>query len=363
MRIVFSGGGTGGHIFPAVAVADEIKKRYPEAQILFIGAMGKMEMEKVPKAGYQIKGLWISGFQRQLTFKNLLFPAKLIHSLFAAYGILKKFKPDVVAGFGGFASGASLYVASFMKIPTLIQEQNSYAGVTNKLLATKVDRICTAYPDMNKFFPKEKMKFTGNPVRQVLLDVLDKSMALKDLGISKGRSVVLISGGSLGARTLNMAMKDNAENIIGMSDVHFIWQCGSLYLEEYAKCLTAKLPNVSIMPFIQNMEMVYSAADIVIARAGALTVSELCVQGKVSILVPSPNVAEDHQTKNAMALVERKAAVMVKDEELSDMMCERITFLLENEGLRKELEVNIKSLAKPNAVQEIADELIRLVNE
>lgn len=362
MRIVFSGGGTGGHIYPAIAVADAIKKKYPEAQILFIGAKDKMEMEKVPEAGYPIKGLWISGFQRQLTWWNLLFPAKVLYSLFESYRILRRFKPDAVAGFGGFASGAALYIASLMRIPTLIQEQNSYAGMTNKLLAKRVKRICVAYPEMDRFFPAEKLLFTGNPVREILITPMDKETAKRRLGINPYLKVILVAGGSLGARTINQAMRDNSEGIIDLSDTYFIWQCGSLYIDEYSKCLTAKLPNVAISAFLNNMDVAYSAADVVLSRAGAITVSELSVQGKASILVPSPNVAEDHQTKNAMALVKLNAARLVKDVELSDGLIEEIRFLLEDVEARSALEMNIQKLAKANAVDVISEEIINLAN-
>ena len=362
MRIVFSGGGTGGHIFPATAVADEMKRRFPNAQILFIGALGKMEMEKVPKAGYSIRGLWISGFQRQLTFRNLLFPAKLLHSLVSAYFILRDFKPDVVAGFGGYASGAALFVATRIGIPTLIQEQNSFPGITNKLLANRVDKICVADSEMSNYFPIKKMKHTGNPVRYHLTEKINRELAKLKLGLDIKKRTVLIAGGSLGARTLNIAMKENCEKIATMTDVQFIWQCGSLYSDEYKQTLTARLPNVMIMPFIDHMEYAYGAADLVICRAGALTVSELCLQGKATIFVPSPNVAEDHQTKNAMSLVVKKAALILKDKECVERLGDMIHETLEDSYLLLGLEQNISQLAKPYAVKEIADELEKLVN-
>ena len=360
MRIVFSGGGTGGHIFPAVAVAQEVLRRYPDAEILFIGAKGKMEMTKVPKAGFDIKGLWISGLQRKLTLRNILFPIKLVWSLTSAYFILKRFKPHAAAGFGGYASGAALYMAALMKTPTLIQEQNSFPGITNKILANRVRRIAIAYDKARQYFPKEQTLLTGNPVRSQLLHRASKEQGIAHFNLDPKRKAVLIIGGSLGARTLNRGIRDNHESLRNYSDAQFIWQCGQLYIDEYQTCESAQLPHVHIMAFIDDMMMAYAAADIVISRAGALSVSELCIQQKSTVLVPSPNVAEDHQTKNAMALVENDAAVMIEDKSFSDSFLGVVQDLISDADRRKLLEQNISAMAHPKAVELIADELITL---
>ncbi len=360
MRIVFSGGGTGGHIFPAIAVAQEIQKRVPNVDILFIGAKGKMEMIKVPKAGYPIKGLWISGIQRKLTVKNLLFPVKLLFSMISSFLILRKFRPDVVAGFGGYASGASLYTASLMGVPTLIQEQNSYPGITNKMLAGKAAKIAVAYEKAKDFFPKEKVVMTGNPIRANLLRTENRDAGLEHFNLDSTKKTVLIIGGSLGARTLNVGMRDSYDAIEGLKDVQFIWQCGSLYIDEYTDTPTAQLDHVKIMAFIDDMNLAYAAADVVVSRAGALSVSELCAQGKATILVPSPNVAEDHQTKNAMALVEQNAALFIKDQEFSKEFISVVDQIISDEDLKSKLEKNIIQLAMPMAVEHIADELLKL---
>ncbi len=360
MRIVFSGGGTGGHIFPAVAVAQEVRRRYPDAEILFIGAKGKMEMTKVPKAGFEIKGLWISGLQRQLTLRNILFPIKLFWSLFSAYFILKRFRPNVAAGFGGYASGAALYMATLMKTPTLIQEQNSYPGITNKILANRVHRIAVAYDKARQYFPKRHTLLTGNPIRSQLLQRASKERGIAHFKLDIKKKTVLIIGGSLGARTLNRGLRDNHESLKHYSDTQYIWQCGQLYIDEYQSCESAQLPHVHIMSFIDDMMMAYAAADVVISRAGALSVSELCIQQKTTVLVPSPNVAEDHQTKNAMALVEQDAAIMIEDKNFSEQFLEVVKELVSNEERRKLLEQNISAMAYPKAVELIADELIKL---
>ena len=361
MRIVFSGGGTGGHIFPAIAVAQEIQKRFPNVEILFVGADGKMEMTKVPKAGYPIKGLWISGFQRKLSIRNLLFPIKLLSSSISSYFILRRFKPDVVAGFGGYASGATLYVASLMGIPILIQEQNSFPGITNKLLASRAEKIAVAYDKAKKYFPIDKVVVTGNPIRSSLLEIAGRNKGVKHFGLDPSKKTVLIIGGSLGARTLNIGMRNNLKAIESLSDIQFIWQCGSLYIDEYYRSETAQLEHVQIMAFIDDMNLAYATADIVVSRAGALSVSELCAQGKATILVPSPNVAEDHQTKNALALVEKNAALTIKDAEFSNEFISLVTQLVHDTGTMSRLENNISQLAMPRAVEHIADELLKLV--
>ncbi len=362
MKIIISGGGTGGHVYPAIAIADAIKKIKPEADILFIGAEGKLEMEKVPKAGYPIKGLWISGFQRKLTFRNLMFPIKLIYGLWKAGRIINKFRPDVAIGVGGYASGPTLKMAERKNIPTVLQEQNSYPGVTNKLLAKSADKICVAYNGMERFFEKEKIVLTGNPVRADFFKNLKdkKEEAFRHFGFDKNKKTVFVFGGSLGARTINRAMDANFELLKNNQNIQVLWQIGKLYIEDFGKCSTAKLPNVKTEVFIDRMDFAYAMADVVIGRAGALTISELCLVGKPIILIPSPNVAEDHQTKNALALVEKNAAIMVKDGDAKKEMMNAAIELLNNSKKKVELSNNIKQLAMPNAAQKIAEAVIGL---
>lgn len=361
MKVIISGGGTGGHIYPAIAIGHAIKEIEPDAEILFVGAKGKLEMEKVPKAGFPIEGLWISGFHRKLTLRNLLFPIKLIASLNKARSIIKRFKPDVVVGVGGYASGPILQMAASMKIPAVIQEQNSYAGVTNKILAKKVQKICVAYPNMEKYFPKEKLVFTGNPVRKDITDLADRyKEALNLFGLSQDKKTILLFGGSLGARTLNEAMKANTEVIRNNPDVQWIWQMGKIYFDDFSNCETAQLDNVIPLAFLERMELAYAAADAVICRAGALTVSELCIVAKPAILVPSPNVAEDHQTKNAMALVDEKAALLVKDVEAKEKAITTAIDLLKDEAKMKALSTQIAKLKKEQAAIDIANEILAL---
>jgi UDP-N-acetylglucosamine--N-acetylmuramyl-(pentapeptide) pyrophosphoryl-undecaprenol N-acetylglucosamine transferase len=366
MKIIISGGGTGGHIFPAIAIADAIKAKDSSAQILFVGAEGKMEMERVPKAGYDIVGLPVAGFQRSLTFenikRNLIFPFKLLKSLMKARRIIKDFQPDVVVGVGGYASGPILKVAMAQGVKGLVQEQNSYAGVTNKLLGKDVKKICVAYEGMEKFFPTEKIIHTGNPVRQ---DVWDNQHLQSDArafySLDKNKKTIVLIGGSLGARTMNQAMRDNLETIAQNPDIQILWQCGKLYIDEFSKSETAQLPNVKITAFLEKMDMAYAAADVVISRAGALSISELCLVGKPAVLIPSPNVSEDHQTKNAMALVNKNAAILVKDVDAKNEMVKTTFSLIKNEELINNLEKNIKLLAKPNAAKDIANEIFKLV--
>lgn len=361
MKVIISGGGTGGHIYPAIAIGHAIKEIEPDAEILFVGAKGKLEMEKVPKAGFPIEGLWISGFHRKLTLRNLLFPIKLIASLNKARSIIKRFKPDVVVGVGGYASGPILQMAASMKIPAVIQEQNSYAGVTNKILAKKVQKICVAYPNMEKYFPKEKLVFTGNPVRKDITDLADRyKEALNLFGLSQDKKTILLFGGSLGARTLNEAMKANTEVIRNNPDVQWIWQMGKIYFDDFSNCETAQLDNVIPLAFLERMELAYAAADAVICRAGALTVSELCIVAKPAILVPSPNVAEDHQTKNAMALVDEEAALLVKDVEAKEKAITTAIDLLKDEAKMKALSTQIAKLKKEQAAIDIANEILAL---
>ncbi|MFA5299793.1 MAG: undecaprenyldiphospho-muramoylpentapeptide beta-N-acetylglucosaminyltransferase [Lutibacter sp.] len=359
VNIILSGGGTGGHIYPAVAIANELKVKYPEANFLFVGASDKMEMEKVPEAGYAIKGLWISGIQRKYILRNLSFPLKLVSSLSRAYRIIKDFKPDIVIGTGGFASGPTLYVASMQKIKTLIQEQNSYPGITNKLLAKKVNKICVAYDGLERFFPTNKIVKTGNPVRQDLLEIAEKrEEAKKHFNLKSDKKTLLILGGSLGARAINNLIEKHIDWLVS-KNVQVIWQTGKLYYEEFKKY--DGLEGVQTHAFLNNMDLTYAAADFIISRAGAGSISELCIVGKPVIFIPSPNVAEDHQTKNALAVVNNDAALLLKESEL-DMFQSNIEELLENEKLQQTLSKNIKKLALPNATKDIVKEVEKLIN-
>jgi len=364
LKILVTGGGTGGHVFPAIAIADAIKKMRPDTEFLFVGAIGKMEMERVPQAGYAIEGLNITGFQRSMSLKNLAFPIKLLRSLWKARSIVRKFQPDVVIGTGGYASGPVMQAAQRAGIPTLIQEQNSYAGVTNKILGKKAARICVAYDHMEQFFPQEKIVFTGNPVRSDILDLQGKrEEGLKHYGLDSEKKTIVVIGGSLGARTLNNAMRDNVELFEQQEAIQVIWQCGKFYEYEYTAMETAKLPNVQCLAFIDRMDLLYAAADVLISRAGALTISELCLVGKPAILVPSPNVAEDHQTKNALALVEKVAARLVRDGDAKEKMLQDALLILENEALAFSLSESIRQLGRPNAAEAIAREAIKLVDK
>jgi UDP-N-acetylglucosamine--N-acetylmuramyl-(pentapeptide) pyrophosphoryl-undecaprenol N-acetylglucosamine transferase len=355
MRVIISGGGTGGHVFPAIAIANEIKKQNPDAEFLFVGAEGKLEMDRVPKAGYPIVGLPIRGFHRKLTLRNLAFPFKLFQSMWKARKVVKKFNPDVAVGVGGYASGPTLQMAAANGIPTLVQEQNSYAGVTNKILGRKVDKVCVAYDGMEKFFPADKIIFTGNPVRREIFENdITTSGAKTKLGLDISKKTILIFGGSLGARALNESIESGAELLRQHSEINVIWQVGKLYYEDYKNSEVAKLPNVTVLPFIEDMASAYRAADLVVCRAGALTISELSLVVKAAILVPSPNVAEDHQTQNAMALVNKGAAKMVADKEGKKKLVKTMLELIENDVVRKELEDNIRYFGKPNAAEEIA---------
>lgn len=359
IRVIISGGGTGGHIFPAISIANEIKLRYPDADILFVGAEDRMEMQKVPEAGYPIEGLWISGLQRKFTVKNLLFPVKLVKSLWKARDIIRRFKPDVVIGTGGYASGPLLQMANRDNIPTVIQEQNSYPGITNKLLAKDANVICTAYPDMERFFPKEKIVLTGNPVRQDLLSVQEKrAEALTYFGLDPEKKVLLVLGGSLGARRINELVEDHLK-AFRKNDIQVLWQTGSLYFEEYKK--HDALDFVKTVAFLRRMDLAYAAADIIISRAGAGTVSELCIVGKPVVFIPSPNVAEDHQTKNAMSVAQKDAAVVIAENQL-DPAFETIFFpLVQQEEKLRSLGQHIKELEKPFATANIVDQVEKLI--
>ncbi len=358
INIIMSGGGTGGHIYPAVSIANEIKRRYPNASILFVGAKERMEMEKVPQAGYPIEGLWITGIQRKLTLSNLVFPFKLLSSLWNANKIIRKFKPDVVVGTGGFASGATLMVASWRGIPTLVQEQNSYPGITNKLLSKKAQKICVAYDNLERFFPKEKIIKTGNPVRQDLLQIAEKTDEAKQFfKLDETKKTLLVIGGSLGARRINQLIEEYLD-FFKQQNVQVIWQCGKLYFEEYKKY--NELENVQVHQFLNKMDLAYASADVIISRAGASSVSELCIVGKPTIFIPSPNVAEDHQTKNAQAVSEKNGAILIKESEL-DNFSKIFEKLLNDKELRIKLSENIKKLALPDATKDIVDEVEKLI--
>ena len=358
-RFIISGGGTGGHIYPAVAIANELKSRFPEAEFLFVGAKDKMEMQKVPQAGYAIKGLWISGIQRKLTLDNAMFPFKLLSSMWNSFRIIKSFKPDVVIGTGGFASGAVLKVASMLNIPTVIQEQNSYPGITNKLLAKKANKICVAYENLERFFPKDKMILTGNPVRQDLINEASKSEAIAYFKLDANKKTLLVLGGSLGARRINQLIEKELDFLLSQN-IQIIWQCGKLYLNDYSKYNEKE--NVQVVAFIDRMDLVYAAADVVISRSGASSVSELCIVGKPTIFIPSPNVSEDHQTKNAKAISDKNGAILIKESGLETQFETIFSDLISNENKQEELSQNIKKLAKPNATKDIVEEIVKLIN-
>jgi UDP-N-acetylglucosamine--N-acetylmuramyl-(pentapeptide) pyrophosphoryl-undecaprenol N-acetylglucosamine transferase len=358
LKFILSGGGTGGHIYPAVAIANELKSRFPDAEILFVGASDKMEMQKVPQSGYHIEGLWIAGLQRKLTLQNAMFPFKLMSSLWKSRSIIMEFKPDVVIGTGGFASGPLLQMANVLNIPTLIQEQNSYPGITNKILSKRARKICVAYENLGRFFPKSKMILTGNPVRQDLIDIESKrEEAIQYFNLDPNKKTLLVLGGSLGARRVNQLIEKELKNFQSQ-DVQVIWQCGKFYFEEYNKY---NGNNVQVLAFIDRMDLVYAAADIVISRAGASSVSELCIVGKPVIFIPSPNVAEDHQTKNAKSIVDRKGALMIKESELNSLFGLVFEALLKDQGKQIQLSKNIKQLALPNATKQIVDEIVKLI--
>ncbi|MEM6642044.1 MAG: undecaprenyldiphospho-muramoylpentapeptide beta-N-acetylglucosaminyltransferase [Bacteroidota bacterium] len=360
LKVMISGGGTGGHIYPAISIAQALQEILQEVEILFVGAKGKMEMEKVPKAGFKIEGLWISGIQRKLSGQNLLFPAKLFASLLGAARLIKKFRPDVVVGVGGYASGPLLYMATKKGIPTLIQEQNSYAGLTNKLLAKSVDKICVAHDGMQKYFPEDKLVVTGNPVRKsILLNPNRKAEAYHYFELDPRKPVLLVVGGSLGARSINEIILAGLEKL-EKEGIQLIWQCGGFYYEEMKQRMKGKESSVVLRDFIFQMEFAYGIADLVISRAGALSIAELMLTGKPSILVPSPNVAEDHQTINALALVEQKAAEMIKDVEAMDRLVDEAIELLRDESRRGRLSKNIKSMSRENAAIDIATEVVKL---
>ena len=361
-RLIISGGGTGGHIFPAVAIANEFRARYPNADILFVGAEGKMEMTRVPEAGYKIIGLWISGLQRKLTFSNLLFPIKVIVSYFRARKIVNEFKPQIVVGTGGYASAPIMIAATRKGIPTVIQEQNSFAGLANKQVAAKASKICVAYEGMDKYFPSNKIVITGNPVRKDLLNIESKrEQALTHFGFSSQFKTLLIIGGSLGARTINESVINGIEKVLE-AQIQVIWQTGKGYYEAYkARLSTFDLRKIRVQDFVREMDLAYAAADVIISRSGALSVSEICVAKKPVILVPSPNVAEDHQTKNAMALAEQDAAIVVADKDANETLVDTALKLIFDASHSARLEQNIARLAKPDATNDIVNEIEKLL--
>jgi len=363
-RILIGGGGTGGHVFPAIAIADALRVKDPGMEFLFVGALGKLEMEKVPEAGYRIVGLPVAGFQRRLTLKNISFFYKLIVSMIRSRRIIANFSPDLAIGVGGYASGPILKAAARKGIPVMIQEQNSYAGVTNRLLARSARKICVAYEKMERYFPADRMELTGNPVREYLLNLQDKpAEAFEFFGIEKGRKVCLIVGGSLGARTLNRSFMEGLSSL-DRDDLVLIWQCGSFYYKEVEeKVKTSGLTNIQVLPFISRMDLAYGVADIIVSRAGALSISELCIVGKPVILVPSPNVAEDHQTHNANSLVEKGAARMIPDAEAGEKLVSSMLALLGDDAEQKRLSKQIKKLGIVDASQRIAAEANKILVE
>jgi undecaprenyldiphospho-muramoylpentapeptide beta-N-acetylglucosaminyltransferase len=362
-KFIISGGGTGGHIFPAISIANALKKRLPDAEILFVGALGRMEMERVPAAGYPIEGLPISGFDRKNMLRNVKVLWNLLRSLVLARQIIGRFKPDAAIGVGGYASAPTLRAASALGVPTVIQEQNSYAGVTNKLLAKKAKRICVAYEGMERFFPQDKVVLTGNPVRQDLFSVAPKTTeAYEFFHLDPNKKTILVVGGSLGARTINQSILAGLEKL-ATTDVQIIWQTGKFYIENARKAAEPfASPNLLVTDFVSRMDLAYSIADLVVSRAGASSISELCLLAKPVILIPSPNVAEDHQTQNALALVRKDAAVMIKDADAKDQLVDKALELIGNETELNKLSGNILKLAEKDSADRIAEEILKLIN-
>ena len=360
-KFLISGGGTGGHIYPAISIADELSKSFISSEILFVGSKHRMEMKKVPERGYDIIGLWISGIKRKIHFSNLLIPFKILHSLIKSYLIIKRFNPDFVIGTGGFASGPILYIASKLRLPTLIQEQNSYAGLTNKILSSSVETICVAYDNMNKYFPVNKILLTGNPVRN---EIFESKVSKKEsddfFKINRSSKVLLVLGGSLGAKNINEFISKNLD-FFDNNKIEIIWQCGNMYYDSYKKFNSKK---IKVFPFIKDMNKAYCSADYIISRSGASVISELCIVGKPVVFIPSPNLAEDHQTKNALNIVNKNAAVMVKEKDLNDKFFRVFKKLINDESYSNELSKAIKLLAKPKATIKIIEQIkSRLKNE
>ena len=360
-KFLISGGGTGGHIYPAISIADELSKSFISSEILFVGSKHRMEMKKVPERGYDIIGLWISGIKRKIHFSHLLIPFKILHSLIKSYLIIKRFNPDFVIGTGGFASGPILYIASKLRLPTLIQEQNSYAGLTNKILSNSVETICVAYDNMNKYFPVNKILFTGNPVRN---EIFESKVSKKEsddfFKINRSSKVLLVLGGSLGAKNINEFISKNLD-FFDNNKIEIIWQCGNMYYDSYKKFNSKK---IKVFPFIKDMNKAYCSADYIISRSGASVISELCIVGKPVVFIPSPNLAEDHQTKNTLNIVNKNAAVMVKEKDLNDKFFRVFKKLINDESYSNELSKAIKLLARPKATIEIIEQIkSRLKNE
>jgi len=359
LKCIISGGGTGGHIYPAIAIANEIQKRFPDAEILFVGAQDKMEMQKVPQAGYRIEGLWIAGIQRKLTFDNALFPVKLVNSLWKSRAIIKSFQPDVAIGTGGFASGPLLRMAAMMKIPTVIQEQNSFPGITNKWLSRFVNTVCVAYPNLERFFPKDKIIFTGNPVRADLVDVSQKRQeAMSFFKLNEKMKTLLVLGGSLGSARINRLIFEHISFFDEMK-VQVVWQCGKVYYTTYQE--NNELRNIQVHAFLDRMDLAYAAADVIISRAGASSISELALVGKPVVFIPSPHVAEDNQTKNAEAIVNENGAIMLKESQLNDDFKSVFEDLIQNEQKQQTLGTQFKKWARPEATQQIVDNIEKLI--
>ncbi|NOT38199.1 MAG: undecaprenyldiphospho-muramoylpentapeptide beta-N-acetylglucosaminyltransferase [Saprospiraceae bacterium] len=359
MKIVISGGGTGGHVYPAIAIADAIKVLEPTTEILFVGAKTKLEMTAVPKAGYDIIGLNIGGFQRKFSVYNVALVFRLIDSLWKSFKLLRSFRPDAVLGVGGYASGPVLRVAAWMKIPIYIQEQNSYAGITNKLISSHAKKIFVAFENMDKFFSTSKLMLLGNPVRSSLSNTINKREAYSFFNLDSNKRTIVVLGGSLGARTLNREIANSYNLLSGLNDVQLLWQTGKMYWDEYKSHPVSNLPHVKALPFIENMDWLYAISDVAITRAGAITISELAVTGIPAILVPSPNVAEDHQTKNALALVRQEASLMISDNEVEGKLLKVALDLLNNESLRHKMKINLAKISKPNAAKDIAMEILK----
>jgi|TARA_B110000914_G_scaffold159524_1_gene140326 UDP-N-acetylglucosamine--N-acetylmuramyl-(pentapeptide) pyrophosphoryl-undecaprenol N-acetylglucosamine transferase len=362
LKVIVSGGGTGGHIFPAIAIAKSLENKVSDIELLFVGAKDRMEMQKVPEAGYKIEGLWISGFQRSFSRRNLMFPFKLISSVIKSMKIVRRFKPDLVIGTGGFASGPLLFAASRKGIPSVIQEQNSYPGITNKVLSKYVNKVCVAYDNMERFFPKDKIIFTGNPIRKAILNFKDKREEGKKLfGVNNGKITILVVGGSLGARTINESIKESISEFAN-NELNLIWQTGTSF-GDVAKNIIEdiNIDGISSHMFIREMDLAYAAADIIVSRAGAIAISELCFVGKPILLVPSPNVAEDHQTQNAQSLVNKNSALMVKDVDAKRKLVSELISLSRNKDLQGVLSSNIQKLSVDNAAVRIADLALNLI--
>jgi len=361
IKVMISGGGTGGHIFPALAIARALQAKLPDAEFLFVGAKGKMEMEKVPEAGYPIEGLWISGFQRKFTAQNLSFPLKLVSSLWKARSIIKRFKPNVVVGVGGFASGPTLKMAASLGIPCLIQEQNSYPGVTNKLLASQVQKICVAYEGMEKYFPKKKIILTGNPIRKHIIEIVGKrEEALKFFDLEKDKKNILIVGGSLGAQSINLAVLSHLQEWSELP-VQLIWQTGKTGIQEAQQAVdTLGKSNIRVHTFIKNMDLAYAAADLIISRAGAIAISEISAVGKPVVFIPFPYAAEDHQTKNAQRLVNKNAALMIADHEVKDQLLPLINKIMHKEDVLQNMAKEIRKFGITDADNRIAAEVIKI---